>query len=194
MKILIVSLLIAISFISDINAAVCACCAEKGQYTLRVQKPSDYEIGELKRLKIAETTLYSDNGFPESIKGITPVVENYTSSFMWQKTGWKFEFKNEQNATGILNLANAATMIDFRTDLYDREGDPLLYKELSFKSKVLKGTGIFKNGIAPATEYFLVLQGRGNNCMKAEDFTHWRLEITGKKADYAFFGKLAVKE
>lgn len=194
MKILFALFFISISFYSNIYAATCACCAEKGQYTLSVKKPDNYEIGELKRLKIAETTLYTDAGYPETIKGIMPNSENYTSNFMWQKTGWKFEFKNDQNNSGILNLATAATMVDFRTDLYDREGDPLLYKELRFKSKVLNGTGIFKNGIAPATEYFLVFQGRGNNCMNAEDFTHWRLEITGKKADYAFFGKLAVKE
>jgi len=37
----------------------------------------------------------------------------------------------------------------------------------------------------------LIFQGRGNRCDNAEDFTHWRLEISGKKTSYAFFGELA---
>jgi hypothetical protein len=37
-----------------------------------------------------------------------------------------------------------------------------------------------------------VLQGRGNSCDGAEDFTHWQLKIAGKKADYAFYGELGA--
>ncbi|HSK73862.1 MAG TPA: hypothetical protein VK892_19345, partial [Pyrinomonadaceae bacterium] len=59
------------------------------------------------------------------------------------------------------------------------------------------GNGIFKSSIIKPTTYFLVFQGRGNNCDDVLDFTHWRLEINGRNADYAFFGKLSsgnVKE
>jgi hypothetical protein len=56
---------------------------------------------------------------------------------------------------------------------------------------VQTGNGFFQSSIIKPTTYFLVLQGRGNNCDNAEDFTHWRLEITGRKADYAFFGELS---
>ena len=93
----------------------------------------------------------------------------------------------------MLNLLKPISMVDFEADLHESANGgngPVLYKEWRFKYRVQSGTGIFQNGIAPATEYFLVLQGRGNNCTQAEDFTHWRLEITGKKASYAFFGKL----
>jgi hypothetical protein len=173
-------------------ANYCACCAERGEYSIRTKKPSDYEIGELKRLQISETNLFTNGGYPDNIKGITPVTDIFTGNFLWQNSGWKFDFKNDKNGTGILNLMKAPTMVDFRTDTYN-EGEPILYKELRFKSKVSGGTGIFKRGIAPATDYLLVLQGKGNNCLNAEDFTHWRLEITGKKADYAFFGKLKAE-
>jgi hypothetical protein len=37
----------------------------------------------------------------------------------------------------------------------------------------------------------LVLQGRGNGCDNAGDFGNWRLQVSGEKADYAFYGKLA---
>ncbi|PWT83255.1 MAG: hypothetical protein C5B44_00905, partial [Acidobacteria bacterium] len=68
-------------------------------------------------------------------------------------------------------------------------GGPLLYKEWRFEGLV-NGTGFFQPGIIAPTKYFLVLQGRGNGCDNAEDFTHWRLEITGKKAGYALYGEL----
>jgi len=188
--VLFISILLAFPVQSLAN--FCACCAERGQYWMRTSKLSDYEIGELKRLQIAETTLYTDEGYPDTIKGIMPLEEYYTANFLWQKTGWKFDFVNDKNAKGILNLLNSPTFIDFRTDTYN-EGEPILYKELRFKAKVGSANGIFSKGMAPATDYFLVLQGKGNNCMNAEDFTHWRLEINGKKAKYAFFGKLKTK-
>jgi hypothetical protein len=67
----------------------------------------------------------------------------------------------------------------------------VLYKEWRFEGEV-NGTGFFKAGITARTKYFLVLQGRGNSCDAAEDFTHWQLKITGKKADYAFYGELSA--
>lgn len=187
--------IVFLTFPLETLANYCACCAERGEYSIRVRKPDDYEISELKRLQINEATLYTDVSFPEHVKGISPLLEtfNYSGAFSWQKSGWKFDFKNDQNATGILNLTKPTTMVDFRTDTYN-EGEPILYKELRFKYKVLSGTGIFKKGIAPATEYFLVFQGKGNHCISAEQFTHWRLEVTGKKASYAFFGTLKTTD
>lgn len=66
----------------------------------------------------------------------------------------------------------------------------MLYKEWRFQGAV-KGDGVFNHGLMAPAKYFLVFQGRGNNCDNAEDFTHWRLEITGRKARYAFYGALA---
>jgi hypothetical protein len=170
-------------------ANFCACCAERGQYSISVRKPADYELSELKLLKIADAALYTDAAYPDNIKGLSPLSETYTASILWPKKWFRFDFKNEQNGTGLLDLAPAATMVDFRADTYN-EGEPVLYKELRFKARVLSGSGFFSKGIAPATEYFLVLQGKGNNCLSADQFTHWRLEITGKRASYAFYGRL----
>lgn len=71
-------------------------------------------------------------------------------------------------------------------------GEPVLYKEWRFKYNVGSGNGIFQSGIAPKTEYFLVLQGKGNVCTSAEQFESWRLEVTGAKTRYAFFGKVSA--
>ena len=170
-------------------AHFCACCAERGQYSINVRKPTGYELSELKLLKIADAALYTDAGYPDNIKGLSPLSETYTARLFWPQRGFRFDFKSEQNGAGVLNLAHAPTMVDFRADTYN-EGEPTLYKELRFKARVLSGSGFFGKGITPATEYFLVLQGRGNNCMSADQFTHWRLEITGKRASYAFYGRL----
>ena len=56
--------------------------------------------------------------------------------------------------------------------------------------KTYGGGGFFKSGIVRPTKYTLIFQGRGNNCDNAGDFTNWRLAINGKKASYAFYGKM----
>jgi hypothetical protein len=93
-----------------------------------------------------------------------------------------------------LDLPLPARLLSYQADIRDGQmsgaGGPLLYKEWRFEGQV-KGTGFFQAGITAPTKYFLVLQGRGNACDMAEDFTHWRVAITGKKARYAFYGELA---
>lgn len=193
MKILFI-LFICCSLLGSMNAApFCACCAERGTYSLSVKKPDAYEIGELKRIQIQTTELYTDAGYPETIKGIKPLGETFIANCVLQNKLWKFEIIDEKNQSGILSFPLSATMVDYKVDYNENDekaSNATLYKEWRFKAKVSNTTGIFQFGIKPTTEYFLVLQGRGNNCTQAEDFTHWRLEIFGKNAGYAFFGKL----
>jgi hypothetical protein len=178
-----------------IKSPACACCAEKGTYSISVQKPDNYILGELQKLKIGTTNLYSDAGYPDTIKGIRPLGDTFTASCQLKNKMWKFDFKDDKNKSGMLNLPLPLTYVDYRVDLQDSEEvpDAILYREFRFKWKVGGGTGVFQKGITPLTDYFLVLQGRGNNCTSAETFTHWRLEITGKKASYSFFGKLKTE-
>ncbi len=85
-------------------------------------------------------------------------------------------------------------MVQFKVDIHDSDDGGLgvsLYKELRFKGNVLSGGGFLRASIVRPTTYFLVLQGRGNGCDNAEDFTHWHLEINGKKARYEFNGKFS---
>jgi len=178
-------------FPSDVFA--CACCADAGTYSISVRKPSASEFDELKKLNFGTANLFTTPGYPDDIKGISSLGDNYSSTGSFQNNSWKFTIKDETNKSGTLNLLKPTSMVDFKADLHDGANGgngPVLYKEWRFKYSVQSGTGIFQKGIAPATEYFLVLQGRGNNCTQAQDFTHWRLEITGKKASYAFFGQL----
>jgi hypothetical protein len=85
-------------------------------------------------------------------------------------------------------------MWSYAVDTHDGQespgGGPMLYKEWRFEDQV-SGTGFFKKGIIAPNRFFLVFQGHGNRCEDAGSFTHWRLEIIGRKARYAFYGELA---
>ena len=185
--------LLANVFIFPSDAFACACCADAGFYSISSRKPASYELDELKRIQFKTASLFMNAAGEDNIKGINTIGENYTLNGLLQNNSWKFNFKDDAGKAGTLSLAKPLSILVFMADIHDKpngRNGPLLYKEWRFKHRVQSGTGIFQTGIAPATEYFLVLQGRGNGCTRAEDFTHWRLEITGKRARYAFFGEL----
>ena len=190
------SILILLSFSSNLFA--CACCAEPGEYIISTQKPDEYQLGILGEMQFDKTAeLYLDAEGFEGIKGLGVTDGENADQFdlvasFLTKT-WKFNMKAQNGKSGILTLPIPTQMVSFKVDIHDTtEGDPLLYKELRYKGTVSSGTGIFKSGIIRPTTYFLVFQGRGNNCDNASDFTHWRLEITGAKASYAFYGKMKI--
>ena len=173
----------------------CACCADAGFYSISAKKPGNVELEELRKIRFAAVAdVFANAGFPDNVKGINPIGESYSLSGSMQNKIWKFDFKDGAGKTGTLNLLKPLSMVDFAVDTRDgKDGganSPLLYKEWRFKYRVQSASGIFQKGFAPGSEFFLVLQGRGNACTQAGDFTDWRLEITGKKAAYAFFGKL----
>lgn len=175
----------------------CACCAERGHYSITTKKPDQYALGELKKLKFSQARLYTDAGYPETIKGISPLSDSYTATGTLSGNLWKFIFKDDKAKSGTLNLAKPVSMVEFMVDQTplagESAGEPVLYKEWRFKYNVSGGNGFFQSGIAPKTEYFLVLQGKGNVCTSADQFENWRLQVTGAKAAYAFFGKLSAE-
>jgi hypothetical protein len=178
-------------------ATFCACCAEPGEYYIRVQKPGEFELRILEQLEFQTADMYTNAASPENILGITSLADTFSIKSLFQKKAWKITLTDDQGKSGTLSLPVSATMVSFGADLHDYEpgsAGPILYKEWRFKSRVAQGTGIFQKGIIPTPEYFLVLQGRGNNCADSTDFKHWRLEITGKKASYAFYGKIKQTE
>lgn len=189
------------------KAFACACCSEPGTYMIWTGKPRDFEmtiLGEMKFDKNAAMFM-TEAGF-DGIKGLSEIEKDMESESWVASPGdfdlvntfsartWKFNLKTPTGKSGVLTLPMPVQMLQFKVDTHDEDGrpnGPLLYKEWRFKGNVSTGSGIFKSSIVRPTSYFLVLQGRGNGCDNAEDFTHWRLEITGKNADYAFFGKLS---
>lgn len=180
--------------VASVAGNFCACCAERGHYSIRTRKPDQYIFDELKKIKFNAARLYTDAGYPETIKGINPLGDSFTANGSLSGSLWKFIFKDEKAKSGELDLVKPISMTEFMVDqnpLADETTEPVnLYTEWRFKYAVKNANGIFRAGMSPKTEYFLVLQGNGNRCTSAENFRSWRLEISGAKADYAFFGKI----
>jgi hypothetical protein len=151
----------------------------------------------MKRMRFGTTAyLFTGEAEPaDAAKGLDHPADTYSLSGSLVGNVWKLTFRNGDES-GTLNLPLPAKMLRYAADIHDgwtKPGypEPVLYKEWRFEGEV-NGTGFFKAGITARTKYFLVLQGRGNSCDAAENFTHWQLKITGNKADYSFYGELGA--
>lgn len=200
--------IIAWFFAFSSEAFACACCSEPGTYSIWTGKPNEYETGLLREMNFDENAylFMTEAGF-DMIKGLSEIERDFNSEAWLASAGefaltdsfsartWKLDLKTKSGKSGTLTMPMPAQMLVFKVDIHDGEtsagGGPLLYKEFRFKGNVRSGTGFFKSGIVQPTTYFLVFKGRGNGCDNSEDFTHWYLEIEGKKAHYEFFGKLS---
>ncbi len=187
------------------TALGCACCAEPGTYSIWTGKPDRYYLGILDEMKFGDrASLYTTAAGFDAIKGLDEIkaeleAGNATGELdllgIFAARTWKFTLKSKGGKTGTLALPIPAQMLTYKVDLHDGSHTglgPILYKELRFKGSVRSGIGFLRPGIAKPTAYFLVFQGRGNNCDNARDFTNWRLEVTGRRANYAFFGKMNI--
>lgn len=177
---------------------LCACCAEPGEWFERTGKLESYEVTELRGVKFGATAkLYTTAAGFEGTKGLPAQYESFglTDSF-GRALSLTLTFKGERGETGSLVLRLPQVATSFGADLHDYpEGSagPILYKEWRFGGPA-RGTGMFRRSVVPGTKFRLVLQGRGNNCLSSTDFKNWRLDITGPRADYAFYGALGGAE
>lgn len=188
------------------QAFACACCAEPGTYSIWTGKPSEYVLSVINDIEFDNRAdiFMTEAGF-EMVRGLDPIRKEYESD-EWTALSkfdlvstftnkiWRLNFKTPKGLPGSLALPMPTQMLTFKADIHDEEdrpNGPLLYKEFRFKGTFTAATGFTRGGVVRGTTYFLVFQGRGNGCDNASDFRHWRLEISGPKADYAFFGKLA---
>ena len=184
----------ALLVFSQQHALGCACCADDGEYQLIADAPiSEPQRAQLAEMKFADAArLYLTNAGEDTLKGISSVTEENTVSVSIEPREWRLTFRSADGGMGTLKLAAPTRITTFVADLHERENAPLgpiLYKEWRCQG-MAKGDGIFQKGFTAPARYTLVFQGRGNRCDNAGDFKHWRLEISGAKARYAFFGKL----
>lgn len=176
------------------GALACACCSNEGDYRTESGRPSEYEMGLLGEIRFGgKANLYlTEMDMEESARGLAHAAESYAVSGLLVGGAWRLTFR-DGNKTGTLSLPLPARMASYAADIRDGRtspgGGPLLYKEWRFEGRAA-GTGIFRAGVAAPTRYTLVLQGRGNACQNSGDFTHWRLEVKGPRAGYAFYGAL----
>ena len=185
---------IAALLLSPVAALACACCSNPGHYYSGQVDLDEHPLSELKRMRFARTAfLYeTEAGLDEDSLGIAQPKSRYTLQGAFAGNVWRLIFRSG-TSTGILELPLPKKMWNHSADIHDGKlspgGGPLLYKEWRLEGEI-KGTGIFKSGMGAPAKYVLVLQGRGNGCDNAGDFGNWRLQVSGEKADYAFYGKL----
>lgn len=181
---------------SVLDAHGCACCTDPGEYRLTTNAAvGDYQRTQLEGMKFASAAqLYLTDAGEEVVKGLSSISQENTISAVLEAKRWRLTFRTADGRPGVLTLPVPSKMTTFAADIHDGEAgtSPRLYKEWRFEG-VATGDGIFQAGFASPARYTLVFQGRGNRCDNSEDFTHWRLEISGKKASYAFFGDLIAE-
>lgn len=176
-------------FLFPVQALACACCSDEGEYRISFRKPSTSEVGLMREMRFGSKANLIDA--PANL-GVPTALQSDGYSLTGSLAGgvWKLALR-EGNNSGTLNLPLPPTMLNYAVDTHDGQksagGGPVLYKEWRFEGRA-NGTGFFRN--ASAGTYFLVLQGRGNRCDNAADFSHWRLELRGPKARYAFYGEM----
>ena len=177
------------------EAHACACCTSPGERFDLSMKLESRHIDELGQLRFdSKAQLFLGEADPESIKGITTPAEKYDLQATWKGDRFVFAFRDEKDRSGTLVLLRPTTISVLHTDPRnqpDRPNGPVLYKEWRLTSKA-SGTGVFAAGLGATQTLTLILQGGGNNCTGANDFTHWMLVMWGPKAKYHFFGSLVT--
>lgn len=187
------SILVVLTVLAAPPAALaCACCAERGAWFQAVERLGTHERAELNRVRLGrEAQLYLTAAGSDGVKGITRPVARYTVARSARAGRWTLAFRDARGRAGTLSFAVPPRGESFGADPRDGRthpgGGPLLYKEWRL-SGMASATGIFSP--RRALRFRLVLQGRGNVCLAAEQFRHWRLEVTGPGARYAFYGTL----
>ncbi len=186
------------------SAFACACCAERGTYSVWTGVARSFQLDVLKEMRFSDKAeLYMTEAGFEAIRGINMIEADLgigpepplNLADTYSRNKWQLLFKTPTGRTGSLVLPRPARMTSRMIDLRDQTdavGSVRLYKEWTFTGRVSNGMGFFKSSVSNTPKYTLIFMGRGNGCDNAEDFTDWLLDVEGTKARYAFFGKMKV--
>lgn len=175
-------------------AFACACCTNIGQRNVGTVRLDAYKLDEINRLRFArEAKLFTGEADPSDVRGIATPAARYDLTAAWQNERLMFSLRDPAGGNGTLTLPRPVTVsvfeVDPRTETREGGSGPSLYKEWKLTGKPA-GTGVFAVGIGAGQLLTLILQGRGNSCTTAADFTHWTLVMQGPKASYSLFGDL----
>ncbi len=184
------------------EALACACCAERGTYSVWTGVARSFQVDLLKDMRFSgKAELYMTEAGFDVIRGLRMIEADLGTgpeppldlADTYSNNRWQLQFKTPTGRTGSIVLPRPARMTSRMIDLRDQTdsvGSVKLYKEWTFTGRVTKGAGFFRSSVANSPKYTLIFMGRGNGCDNAEDFTDWLLEVDGTKARYAFFGKM----
>jgi hypothetical protein len=128
----------------------------------------------------------------DSVEGILSPSQRYVIKAEWLGGTLIFALEDAAGHGGTLALTLPSKASVFEVDTRDDEGaglGPSLYKEWKLTGKAA-GTGVFALGAGPRQLLTLIVQGHGNSCTDASDFSHWTLIMEGPKANYSLFRDL----
>ena len=185
---------LALASVAFADAAfACACCTNPGQRYVEVVKLDSGRRDEIESLRFArDAELYIGEAGVEIIQGIATPSERYDLDVKWENGHATFALRDEAGHAGTLTLDMPDKITIFEVDPRDSPDQgtgPSLYKEWKLTGKVT-GAGVFNTGSEGKPLLTLILQGRGNSCPSAADFTHWTLLMQGDKGNYTLFGAL----
>lgn len=176
-------------------ALACACCTNEGQRNVATVALDSGKREEIESLRFGDkATLFTGEGDADGVKGIAMPADTYRLAAKWLEGRLVLSFADANGRTGTLSLARPGTISVFEVDPRDRPDKgqgPRLYKEWKLSAQAA-GNGVFQPGIGPRQILTLVLQGGGNSCTSAIDFSHWTLVMQGPKANYTLFGDLVT--
>lgn len=174
-------------------AFACACCANPGQRYVEVMKLDSDRRAQIESIRFSKAAeLYVGEAGVDIIEGIATPAERYALDVKREEGRLVFALRDEANHEGTLTLTVPDKITIFEVDPRDSPDQgtgPTLYKEWKLTGQVV-GAGVFNTGAEGKELLTLILQGRGNSCTSASDFTHWTLVMQGQKGNYTLFGAL----
>jgi hypothetical protein len=171
----------------------CACCSHPGQRYVEIEPFDAGRRETLEALRFGDKAqLFLGEADPDSVEGIANPAADYLVKAAWQGRELVFTLTDDQGHAGTLALTLPGKISVFEVDPRDAPDPgtgPVLYKEWKLTGKVA-ATGVFDAGAGPKQLLTLIVQGRGNSCTSADDFSHWTLVMQGPNANYSLFGPL----
>jgi hypothetical protein len=175
------------------RAHACACCSEPGQRFEATTPLRPGLLEEILTLRAKPTaSLYSDAGFPDSIKGVAdPQSRPYKVAATISRDGVAISTISDVEQTGsiFLPMPDLVSRLEIDPRVAGERspgGGPLLYKEWRLDGTAALA-GIFSKSGSHATARF-ILHGQGNGCPTAGDFSHWTLEVRGPGIRFTLLG------
>lgn len=180
------------------GAFACACCANQGERYDGRRALETYEKVELAKVEPAtEAHLSLSEAGLDEVKGIVKPSEALKVALAKTALRWTFTFTAPDGRVGRLSLPSPRFAsffeIDPRISFDPAEKQPAqvvtvwLYKEWRF-THPLDASGFFSSD--RTASFTLILHGRGNHCLSAEQFTHWTILAKGRNTRYTLYGEL----
>jgi hypothetical protein len=183
-------LLLCLAFVSSItlfssNALACACCAERGEYSIRTLKTVGFGTRRIERIQFATANLYTTAGYPEDIKGHQLARRKLFIERFAAKQFLEIHFKDRAGKTGNAELDQTRfrwSRIWLTLTTATRRAKSFYTKNGVSNIECRTAREFSRTASRPRPNIFLFCKAEAICARKPKTFKNWRLEITGKKA------------